>query len=249
MESSASFEPVENPDKVLGKSRVPVLEQLKEERIVLQLSVLGKNYERLTFVTGLKSGKDGPCVLLDCPAGFREAITDFEGAAVKVEFVGKDKIQYAFRSHIRMVSDQDIWVELPEFIERIQRRKYFRIAPPMGTKVVFTRDGKPLEASVINLSEGGSLLSLPGSSPKDQKVAQGDYLGDLRLFCQGEYSKVEVGVKKALVKRAEKDSQTGRYIFAIQFIDVEKRDRNTLHEYIFRCQREMLQKRSVFEER
>lgn len=248
MESSASSESLESEDKILGKSRFTVLEQLKKDRTVLQFSVLGANYERLTLVTGLKGGSDGPYVLLDCPLGFTETITDFAGAGVKVEFVGKDKIQYTFRSHIRTVSDRDISIAFPEFIARIQRRRYFRIAPPIGTKVVFTKDGKVLEASVINLSEGGSLLSLPGSSSREQRIAAGDYLSSLRFLCQGEYAKTEIGVKKALVKRAEKDLQTGRFVFALQFTELEKRNNHTLHEYIFRCQREMLQRRSVLEE-
>ncbi|MFH0844129.1 MAG: PilZ domain-containing protein [Pseudomonadota bacterium] len=252
MESSASFESLASSDKILAKGRFTVLEQLKKDRTALQFSVLGKNYERLTLVTGLKDGNDGPYVLLLCPVGFTEMITDFAGAAVKVEFVGKDKIQYAFRSHIRMVSDEDLCIEFPEFIERIQRRRYFRIAPPIGTKVVFTKDGEPLEASVINLSEGGSLLSLPASSPKEEKVArrvtQGDYLRNLRLLCEGKYSRVELTVRKALVKRAEKNSQTGRYILALQFADMEKRETNMLHEYIFRCQRELPERKGLFEE-
>lgn len=252
MESSASFESLASGDKILGKGRFTVLEQLKKDRTALQFTVLGKNYERLTLVTGFKDGNDGPYVLLSCPLDFTETITNSAGAAVKVEFVGKDKIQYAFRSHIRMVSDQDIWIEFPEFIERIQRRRYFRIAPPMGTKVVFTKDGKPLEASVINLSEGGSLLSLPASSPEEQKLAQrvakGDYLRNLRLLCEGKHSRVELSVRKAVVKRAEKNSQTGRYILALHFVDMEKKETNTLHEYIFRCQREILERKGLFEE-
>jgi hypothetical protein len=56
------------------------------------------------------------------------------------DFVGKDKILYSFRTVVGRINGDDIWMEFPEFIERVQRRKFYRIAPPIGTKIYFEVD-------------------------------------------------------------------------------------------------------------
>ncbi len=137
-----------------------LLKQVKAGKTPLQMVVLGRNYERLTLVTGLKMVDDQPSLLVDCPVGFGEDVREPEGARVRLECLGRDRIQYAFRSSIRAVFEKDILLDLPEWIERIQRRRHFRIAPPLGTTISFGRNGAPLKATVINLSEGGALLFL-----------------------------------------------------------------------------------------
>ena len=245
MESSVYSKSSETGDKIVGQARFAVLEDLKNDRTVLQLSVIGKNYERLSLVSGIEHKNDTTYVLLDCPADFTETITDYSGTALRLEFVGKDKVQYTFGTRILAISGQNIRIEFPEFIARIQRRIYFRLAPPIGTIAVFSKDGKPLEASVINLSEGGALLSLPPSISKELVFAPGSNLDNLRLRWDVEHSRMEIAVRKAVVKRAERHPETGRFVFAVQFVSLEKRDSNMIDEYIFRWQREAFRKRSL----
>jgi c-di-GMP-binding flagellar brake protein YcgR len=247
MSASSLAEPADGPDTIGGKSLFDLFERLQEERTPLQLTVFGRNYERLSMVTGLKRGKSESYLLIDSPHRLAEDIPEHEGLKVKIEFLDKDRIQYAFRSQIVKVVAQDLWLALPEFVERIQRRIHFRIAPPIGTKISFLRDGKPLEASVINLSEGGALLSLNLGTREGPKLWPGEELHSLHLRCFGGRVSAEFRVSKAIVRRAEKNPLAANPAYAFQFLDMDSRDKHALQVFIFQCQREMLQRRSFME--
>lgn len=237
----------DHPDKIGGKSLFTLFGRLKEERIPLQFTVFGRDYERLSLITGVKRGDNGSFVLIDSPSRLREDLPECEGLQVKVEFLDSDHIQYAFRSHITRVSEEDIWLVLPEFVERIQRRRYFRIAAPIGTKISFIRDGKPLEASVVNLSEGGALLTFSRHSQEGPRLRAGEELHKLHLRCPEERVSTELRIGKAIVRRAEKNPLTPHPTYACQFLDMDSREKHALEVFIFQCQRKMLQKRSLME--
>jgi c-di-GMP-binding flagellar brake protein YcgR len=248
MSVASIAESAESPDRIGGESLFTLFGRLKEERIPLQFTVFGKNYERLSLITGVKKGDSGSFVLIDSPPRLREDLPECEGLQVKVEFLDSDRIQYAFRSRIVRVSEQDIWLVLPEFVERIQRRRFFRIAPPMGTRVSFIRDGKPLEASVVNLSEGGALLSFGQYSREGLKLWAGEKLHKLHLRCFGERVSAEIRIGEAVIRRVEKDPLAPHPTCACQFLSMDSKDKNSLQVFIFQCQREMLQRRSFMED-
>lgn len=247
MNASSLAEPADGPDTIGGKSLFSLFERLKEERTPLQLTVFGRNYERLSVVTGLKRGKGESYLLIDSPHRLGEDIPENEGLKVKIEFLDKDRIQYAFRSQIAKVVGEDIWLALPEFVERIQRRIHFRIAPPLGTRISFLRDGKPLEAPIINLSEGGALLSFSQGTREAPKLWPGEELHSLHLRCFGGRVSAEFRIKKAVVRRAEKNPLASHPAYAFQFLEMDGKDRHALRVFIFQCQREMLQRRSLME--
>jgi c-di-GMP-binding flagellar brake protein YcgR len=240
-------ESAEGPDRIGGKSLFNLMRRLKEDRIPLQFVVFGREYERLSLVTGVKKGDKGGFLLIDSPPRLGEELPGAEGLKVKIEFLDRDHIQYAFRSQIVKVSKEDIWLLLPDFVERIQRRRHFRIAPPIGTKISFIRDGKPLEASVVNLSEGGALFSFSQSSREVPKLWPGEELYKLHLRCPGDRVSADLGIRKAVVKRTEKNPLSPHPAYACQFLDMDGKDTYALQVFIFQCQREMLQRRSFME--
>lgn len=247
MNALSSTEPTEPQERVIGEGLLTLLEGLKQDRTVLQFTLLGEDYERLSLVTGLRRGTSGIHLLLDCPPGFTETVQDYRGARIRVEFLGQDRVQYVFRSRISDLSGNDIWVEIPDFAERIQRRRYFRIAPPLGTRISFRHGEKPLEASIINVSEGGCLASIGDTSMEGGLLREGGEIKHLRLWCDSGRVKTDFRVSKALVQRLEKNLQTGRLNLAVHFVEVDPRDMNALREFIFRWQRDMLQGRRLGE--
>jgi c-di-GMP-binding flagellar brake protein YcgR len=238
----------DTPEMISGKGVLRLLEQLREERIAVQMIVLGKDYERLTLVTGVRTVDKRQYLLVDCPARFSEDVKDHEGARVKMEFLGKDSVQYAFRSGVCAVSGNDILLEFPGSVERIQRRHHFRIAPPLGTTLSSARNGKLLKGPVTNLSEGGALLSLHEPREAKSRLWAGEEMRNLTLQCQAERLTASMRIKKAVVKREQKDPHTGRLLYALQFLDMDAKEKNALREFIFNCQREMLRRRSLIEE-
>lgn len=104
MNAASIAESADEPDRIGGKSLFALFGRLKEERTPLQFTVFGRNYERLSLVTCLKRGNKGSYVLIDSPPRLEEDLLECEGLQVRVEFLDRDHIQYAFRSHIAYLS-------------------------------------------------------------------------------------------------------------------------------------------------
>ncbi len=209
------------------------------------MHLLGHQYERLTVVTGIRNPHKTPLFLIDCPQGFKEAAAGSDDCRMRFEFTGKDKIKYVFRTRGQTLLDKEICIRFPEVIERVQRRRHFRLSPPLGTLLLI--NAKPLihQMNVIDISEGGVLVALKKGVPTDEgslfKV--GRHLKVLELIFPDEKDTVLVQIKEAVIKRRGKDLVTGRDTCALQFVDIEKYSRKTLVELIYQFQRNILRNR------
>ena len=87
-------------ENISGKKILTVIRQLKDDRTVLNLNLIGKDFERLTIVTGIKIRNGIPVILIDRPSGFEELGNDIKGSRIVFEFSGNDHIPYRFRSVI-----------------------------------------------------------------------------------------------------------------------------------------------------
>ena len=236
---------MENSDRISGKRIYQLFDQIEKDRTSIKLVLLGKDYERLTIVTGIKNEKGVPYLLIDYPIGFRETVQDFDGGKIIFEFIGGDNIPYSFKTAMHKISGEDIWVRFPESIERIQRRKYFRIAPPLGTKIIFTLNNREYETNVVNLSHGGALVNQKEKSHKDSDFYVDEYIKNIDLVNREKNGKIKIGIKKTVIIRIFKSSETGKYNYALRFMDMEKKEEDKLDKYMYECQRAVLKKRSM----
>ncbi len=236
---------MEDTDRIYGKRRFALFDQLQNDRIVITLNLLGKDYEKLTIVTGVVTENGTPYALIDIPTGFRETLQGNEKREALFDFVGKDKILYSFRTVVDRVTENEIWIEFPEFIERVQKRKHYRIVPPLGTKIYFAVDDRKCEVNVVDLSQRGALISQSERFQKEVKLSNGEYIKNINLICEEKSLKLQIDIKKAQIKRIVKNPETGRYTYAFQFIDIEMREKNELEDWIYRAQREFLRKRNL----
>ena len=236
---------MEDKDRIYGKRRFAFFDQLQKDRIVITLNLLGKDYERLTIITGVVTENGNPYILIDIPDGFRETLKGDEKGTVLFDFIGKDKILYSFRTVVGRVTENDIWIEFPEFIERVQKRKHYRIVPPLGTRIHFAMDDRECEVSVVDLSLRGALISQSERFQKEVKLSNGEYIKNINLICEEKSLKLQIGIKKALIKRIVKNPATGRYSYALQFIDIDMRENSELEDWIYSAQREFLRKRNL----
>jgi c-di-GMP-binding flagellar brake protein YcgR len=239
----------DNIDKITGNSRLALLQLIKKESITVQLILTGHNFERLTIVADLKEEGGKSFVVVDCPDGFVEEIPNFTGAAVKVEFLGVDRVQYAFVSRVVRIDRTDLYLEMPEYVEKVQRRQFFRIAPPLGAKITISRIGRPQDASLINVSEGGALVVVKEHVRGLPKPAVGETLLNIRLRCVTENLQTEIKIGKATIVRVQTEPRSEQTACALEFLQMDPRERRLLQEFIFLCQREILRKRNELRKR
>jgi c-di-GMP-binding flagellar brake protein YcgR len=237
---------MEERQKIQGKSIFNILTQLRNDRTFVNMHILDTDFEHLTIITGIRPKNNPPLFRIDHAEGLREAIADTGKISIHFEFTGKDKTLHTFRTSGGEIHTKEIWIRFPDVIERIQRREHFRLRVPMGTKLFFGTAMAQYEMDVIDVSVGGVLgvfVNLKKEIEKDSNLAAGKILGDLRLVFPSEKEDLGVHIKGSLVKRVEKDSQTKRYRYALQFTAIEKGEEKALLQIIYRFQREFLRKR------
>lgn len=142
---------------IQGKRRFYIFKQLQKDKTFIKMRLSGKDYERLTIVTGIQTRKNTPFFLIDYPRGFKEVVSRVDVWKMRFEFIGDDNLTYIFRTSGGEISDDKILIRFPEVIERIQRRKHFRLETPFETKLHFEKKSIEFEMNVINISLRGVL--------------------------------------------------------------------------------------------
>ena len=232
-------------ERIRHKSRLNIFRQLKRDKTLIRMHLLGHQYERLTVVTGIRNQQKTPFFLIDCPQGFKKAAAGIDDCRIRFEFTGKDKIKYVFRTSGKTLFGKEICIRFPEVIERIQRRRHFRLTPPLGTLLFINAKPTIRKMNVIDISEGGVLgaLNKGVSLSADPLFKVGHHLKDMELIFPAEVETILVQIKEAIIRRLGKDPVTGRSTCAFQFMDIEKYPRKTLIELIYQFQRDILRNR------
>lgn len=233
-------------ERLRGKSRFYIFEQLERDRILIRMHLLGKQYERLTVVTGIQNQKTPPVFFIDCPKGFKEVVAGDNDCNLRFEFTGKDNLKYIFRTSGKKIFNNEICLKFPNVIERIQRRRNFRVAPPLGTKIYINAKPFIREMTVIDVSQGGALGAQVNQSramDEDRLFKVGNRVRDMELIFPAEAETILIQVKEAAIRRLGKNPATGRATCAFQFMEMERTPKKILMELIYQFQRDLLRNR------
>ena len=237
---------MEDAEIIRHKDKLDIFKQLQNDKMLIKMYVLGKQYERLTFVTGTHINTHNPYFIIDCPEDLMETITDVDSCRMLFEFVGNDNLFYNFKTTGKEITRGEIFIRLPEVVYRMQRRKNFRMTPPLGTKICINNNFGRLEMNVLNISRGGVLVlpvNLDQEYPDVSELKVGSKLSNIELTFPFEEKIVKMYVEEALVLRRSKHPVTKQDNFGLQFTDMEKSQEKILMEFIFSFQRNTLRKR------
>ena len=233
-------------EKIRGIRITSIFEELRQRKTLLKLMLVDTDFEHLAVVTGLRRKESGSHFIIDTPRGFKEAAADIDIWQIRFEFIGKDNINYVFTTIGGQIAGNQIYIKLPEEMERKQRRKLFRINAPAETKLCFSIQGTRHELQVIDISLGGSLAALVQTDihvqPKPPFLDTRP-LKDVELIFPAEIFRQSIKIKTAQIKRLKKNPETTRYEIALEFNQISKSDQRLLNDLIYRLQRQSLRKR------
>lgn len=236
---------MEEAEIIQHNRRFDVFKQLQNDKTLVKMYVLGRQYERLTVVTDTRFKKKTPYFLIDHPKGFTKAVANDDNCRFHFEFVGNDNLVYTFRTTGKATIHSEICIRFPEVITRIQRRQNFRMTPPLGTKMYISRSLDRLDMNVIDISQGGALVMPVNLDMEDPNVSVfkvGSKLRNIELTFPSEEKVFRVHVDEAQVSRLGEHPVTNRTNFALQFTDIEKSQQKMLIDLIFTHQRNTLRK-------
>jgi|GEM_PF-313478 len=237
---------MEDPEKIEGKNLLNLLKALQKDKTLIKMNLPGRDFERITLITRVRHRRQNPVFLIDYPQGFREAVVDIKNVKMHFEFTREDKVNYYFNAYGWAIYRDEIGVRFPECIERIQRRKDFRLPVPPDTKLYSQLDSTLLEMKALNVSLGGTLALLVGRKESDKESPifnTGEYLSDIKMVFPLEEGDLSVRIEKAMVVRLGEDPSNKKNCCALQFVSMEAKEEKALTEFIYKYQRRLLQEK------
>ena len=238
--------PMIDLEHIRGDRIKKVFADLKRSKTLLKMRLVGKNFERLTLVTGTRKRFNKQYFLLDIPNGFQEAAGNKEEWRITYAFTGKDQIQYTFTSTGGEVYRNQLCIRFPEVINRNQRRKNFRLEAPEGTVVKILIAGQEFQEKVFDVSLGGALIALRCLADECQgelPFQVGDFIEDLRLILPDDPAEIQIDIKKAEVMRLDDTDPMAKTCCGLKFIEIDKHQAEVLTQYIYQSQRQFLKNR------
>ena len=237
-----------DPGKIQDHKLDELFNQLISRKIIISLNVVKTGYEHLTFVVGTQNEPDGKYLLIDRPDGFSKAVKKGVPWNLRFNFNGPDRLEYLFATTGGDFSGGNLKIPFPPFVERLQRRRDFRVGTLCGTKMVFVSKDMKGVIGLINISLGGAygvvmkhnLKSAEG--PLFEMNQQIHKLGIIFPACSGEDEQVIV-VDKAEVRRIEHDKDRHIYKYAFEFMEMDKAQKRKLTQVIYNIQRYFLKNR------
>jgi hypothetical protein len=240
--------PMTGAEKIQDKKLFSLMEQLRKEKIMLSMRLVGQDYQRLTMITRILKDKNMSFFAIDPPRDFKNTITKLGIWEIHFNFKGPDNLDYIFSTLGGNFFGNETRIPFPKYIERLQRRRHFRLSVPTGTKLYFELEQIRREIDLTNISMRGTLGVLSSSSGKNQKkpiLKKEDDLKNIEIVFPTDIknSEQKLNVKKAIIRRAEHDPDKKIDIYAFEFESIDKDQEKRLIEIIFNLQRSYLRKK------
>ncbi|MBU0479681.1 MAG: PilZ domain-containing protein [Proteobacteria bacterium] len=202
----------------------------------------------MTMVSGLYrsgetvlTGRDAKNLLIGKPLDWEETIS-----SAKVYFRDSCKVWNFFRTSVICTTHDTIYTSLPEKIHRLQRRRYFRVAPPVGCKASFRQQDIQFSSTIVSdISGGGMLISTDAEShcPDDQ-VKLRDITIRVPTGENGSGSSRQLPlIKEGMIVRSFTDGFTKRIYFGISFRE-ELEVVDAISKYVIHREQQLLRERA-----
>jgi hypothetical protein len=234
--------------KVQGEKLTELFTELVAKKIIISMNVVGAGFDRLTCITGVTKEIDGHYLLVDPPDDFEGAAANKDLWHLRFNFNGPDQLEYIFSTRGGEFCEQGLKIPFPEHVERLQRRRNFRVNTLTGTQMHFRLKKIQGIIDLINVSLGGVYGVLVKHNFKFMRgpvLKMDQQIYDISIVFPGDHDRPgnTVYVKKAEVKRIEHDQDRGFYRYAFKFKQLEKEEQNKLTQVIYDLQRWYLQRR------
>ena len=230
---------------IKGKQRKNVFNEIQSKKTLLTIKLHGSNFEQLTVITDIKTFNSIPYFIVDLSHDFKKAISNSKNLKIGFNFICPDKIEHNFDIIDFMAVDDEIWLKFPEFIERLQRRKTFRIAAPYSSQIICEINSISYKFHLIDISQGG-VLGIPAGlnlSKKASILKIGETIDDAVLLLTDEEGSHQLNVRELTIKWVAKEKKGQFFRYGMEFTKIKKKEDKLLTKIIYNFQRLFLQRR------
>jgi hypothetical protein len=178
----------------------------------------------------------------------RSALKDADAGKMTLSFTDRNNVPHTCEIQDHRLTKIDIWLELPDTIERHQRRKIFRLEAPSGSELHLNIGGKERSLLLIDVSINGALgiLSHLKAGPEAaMPVCRGETIPDAVLLFQTQAGPQRIHIAECTIRRLEPHDTTGKMQYALEFTTIDEENEQLLTKMIYEFQREYLRRRRM----
>ena len=236
-------------EKIHKDDLLPLFTELKAEQSPLTMELVERHESHLCYIIDIRKRRRALHFIVKIPdlsTGFSRETPSYR---IKFEFSDKERIKYVFKTDEWEVADGKIWVKFPDYLNRFQRRKLYRLEAPHGTRLYFKLNDIRYKLLVIDVSLGGTLgvlVSLTKQMEDELKLYNARILKDVELvFPVGKCQHAEslVKIKRCQIRRQQRNPQTHKFECAIEFLEISEQQQKYLTDLFYKGQREYLRRR------
>ena len=238
-------------EKIQGSAVTKLFTELKMNTIPLKMLLPDSNEVQPAYITDISKRKKALNLKINSPVPLVKLSQETAFPHLKFEFTDQENINYVFETNTWKLLRKKLWIEMPEFVHRFQRRKLFRLEAPHGTRLFFNVNGVRYELIVINVSLSGTLgvfASLTQQMEQELKPYVSKLLKNAELlFPSEDYKNVGsiVNINSCQINRMERNPATGKLELAVEFKNVSGAEQKYLTELFYKWQRDYLRKRKI----
>ena len=238
-------------EKIRGGAIEKLLTELQQLKSPLKIRRKHDDKEYLTYITDIRKRKRTLHFLVNSQEDFRNAGDAAKPARLGFEFIDEENIKYVFETYAEEFSRGTVWFAFPEFIQRYQRRRLFRLEAPHGTRLYFNVNNVRYKLLVINVSLGGTLgvlVSLTKQMEHELTSCESQTLANVELFFPPKNQKEKgsvVRIKRCRIIRQEPNPMTQKLECALEFKEIEENEQKKLSRLFYSWQREYLRRRRL----
>jgi len=227
----------ESAEKIDGQKMLAMFQEWIDSRKLCKLVIPNTEHGWITLLLGIHPEGYPPSLTIDKVKGIEKIISRYEKKGLDLEFLEKDGVLCWFQSRLIEFQPQALRIAMPQYIVRMQRRRYVRITARSGTEVFFQRDnGRAISAKVKDYGLGG----ISFFTPPFFNLNLDEYVSEMELRIPDEKGWNRFHIPRSKVKRLEKTAGGG--LCVVEFIEIPEIEKEHLWHYIFKEQRFLLRK-------
>lgn len=236
-----------NSEEIIqGPQVLTVLRTVCRKRTLVRMNLANPPASVLTLLVEVRNAAAPPLFLVDVMEEMTTALAEAASNAVDFEFTGAEGVLYRFRTRGGQLASEGLWLPVPETMERIQRRKDFRLTVLPGTRILYETDTARGTIRVIDISLGGSLgtlIRLRADSRAGNLFREGGELSNLHLEIPVGEEVRHVRIRKARIRRVHQAPGAVRPRCGLAFEEIAPDQKKALIEAVYTLQRTYLKNR------
>jgi len=240
-------------EKIQKDALLQLFTELQRDKVPLKMMLPNGDDVQITHINDIRRRDSGHYLQLSSLEGYRRLSEAAGESQLRFELNDIENIKYVFETNSWELSREMIWVKLPDFVHRYQRRNLFRLEAPHGTRLYFKVNDIRCKLLVVNISLGGTLgvmISMTKQMEQQMKPYNFKMLENAELLVPAKGHKkarTTITIKRCQIRRQERNPVTNKLECAIEFKQISAADQINFKNLFYQWQRDFLQKRKFLQ--